>query len=272
MQADGRGVLYPGRLPDFHREPAPPELAETVRWFWVPCWDLPPGVSSRQEVLPFPAANLVVEPEGVRLYGPTTGVSVRVLEGRGWAVGALLLPAGLGRMHGAPGELRDASVEVDAPGLHRAVVAAMGGGDAAGRAEDGHREAGRSAAVRALEEWLGEEMLPLDAEGLVANAMVELIASTRELVRVEQLAERMGMSVRGVQRLAARWIGLPPLAVIRRYRLQEAALRLREDPGLSVVRVAADLGYADQAHLAADFRAVVGLAPSRYRRGQVSWD
>nr|WP_279596097.1 helix-turn-helix domain-containing protein [Actinomyces bowdenii] len=82
----------------------------------------------------------------------------------------------------------------------------------------------------------------------------------------------MGMSVRGVQRLAARWIGLPPLAVIRRYRLQEAALRLREDPGLSVVRVAADLGYADQAHLAADFRAVVGLAPSRYRRGQVSWD
>lgn len=272
VEADGRGVLYPDRLPDFHREPAPPELAEAVRWFWVPSWDLPPGVSSRQEVLPFPAANLVVEPEGLRLYGPTTGVSVRVLEGRGWAVGALLRPAGLGRIHARPGGLRDTSVEVDAPELHGAVIAAMGGGDAAGQAEDGHREVRRSAAVRALADWLVGEVLPLDAEGLVANAMVGLIASTREVVRVEQVAERMGMSVRGVQRLAARWVGLPPLAVIRRYRLQEAAQRLREESGLSVARVAVDLGYADQAHLAADFRAVLGLAPSQYREGQVSGD
>ncbi len=126
--------------------------------------------------------------------------------------------------------------------------------------------------MRALADWLVGEVLPLDAEGLVANAMVGLIASTREVVRVEQVAERMGMSVRGVQRLAARWVGLPPLAVIRRYRLQEAAQRLREESGLSVARVAVDLGYADQAHLAADFRAVLGLAPSQYREGQVSGD
>ncbi len=60
-----------------------------------------------------------------------------MLEGRGWAVGALLLPAGLGRLHARPSALRDTSVEVDAPELHRAVIAAMGGGDAAGQAEDG---------------------------------------------------------------------------------------------------------------------------------------
>ncbi|MDO4243750.1 MAG: helix-turn-helix domain-containing protein [Actinomyces sp.] len=85
------------------------------------------------------------------------------------------------------------------------------------------------------------------------------------MVRVEQLAGRLVMSVRSVQRLAERYIGLPPLAVIRRYRLQEAAQRLREKPGLSIGEVAADLGYADQAHLAADFRTVLGLAPSGYR-------
>jgi AraC-like DNA-binding protein len=34
---------------------------------------------------------------------------------------------------------------------------------------------------------------------------------------------------------------------------------------VSVAQVAADLGYADQAHLAADFRTVLGLTPSAYR-------
>lgn len=265
VEEDGRGVLYPGRLPDFHRQQAPPELGEAVHWFWVPRWDLPPGVSSRQVILPFPAANLVVEPDGVRLYGPTTGVSVRELTGRGWAVGALLLPAGLSRLHVQPGLLRDTSTEVEARGLHRAVVAVMNRAAEAGQGEQGDHEA-RQAALLALVDWLAEEAMPLDGQGLVANAMMEVIASDREIVRVEQVAERLGMSVRGVQRLAARWIGLSPLAIIRRYRLQEAAQRLREDPGVTVTRVAAGLGYADQAHLAADFRAVLGLSPTSYRR------
>jgi AraC-like DNA-binding protein len=30
--------------------------------------------------------------------------------------------------------------------------------------------------------------------------------------------------------------------------------------------VAAELGYADQAHFARDFKALVGVPPSRYRR------
>ncbi len=71
--------------------------------------------------------------------------------------------------------------------------------------------------------------------------------------------------MRAVQRLARRSIGLPPLAVIRRYRLQEAAQRLREDPELPIARVAAELGYADQAHLSTDFRRTLGRAPREYR-------
>jgi len=29
---DGRGVLYPRRLPTFHREPAPTGLEDLIRW------------------------------------------------------------------------------------------------------------------------------------------------------------------------------------------------------------------------------------------------
>ena len=57
---------------------------------------------------------------------------------------------------------------------------------------------------------------------------------------------------------------------MQRRRLQEVAGRLAADPALSLAEVAADLGYADQAHLTRDFRAVTGVTPARYaaqRRG-----
>uniref|UniRef100_UPI000B2E246B DUF6597 domain-containing transcriptional factor n=1 Tax=Microbacterium resistens TaxID=156977 RepID=UPI000B2E246B len=88
-----RGVLYPARLPTFHRLPPAAEARALVSWYWIPEWDLGPGESSPQDVIGYPAANLVVEPHGVSLVGPTTRAARRELRGRGWAVGALLRPA-----------------------------------------------------------------------------------------------------------------------------------------------------------------------------------
>src|SRR5690349_17674242 len=75
------GVLYPARLPTFARLPPPDVVAGLVRWFWIPEWQIPPGRSSRQHLIAFPACNLVVEPGGVGLAGPTTRGSYRDLTG-----------------------------------------------------------------------------------------------------------------------------------------------------------------------------------------------
>lgn len=254
---DGRGVLYPARLPSFHREPAPEDLRELIRWFWIPRWNLAPGRISRQELLPFPASNLVVEPRGVSLAGPTTGASHRDLHGRGWAVGALLRPAGIAALTSDPRAIRNVEAPFDAPDLHHAVSNAMG---------DDDDTAGRARAVVAYGAWACDHLAPPDEGGLLANAMEDLISSDRTIVRVDQVTERLSTSIRGVQRLARRYIGLTPLTVIRRYRLQEAAQRLRQDSSLTIAEVAADLGYADHAHLSADFRHVLGFTPNSYRR------
>ena len=253
---DGRGILYPRRLPTFHREPAPTGLEDLIRWLWIPRWSLPEGIVSRQEILPFPASNLVVEPDGVTLVGPASRVSHRDLSGTGWAVGALLRPAALAHLHSDPRLIQDDQLVLDEPDLHLAVANAMS------RAEE---RAGRRCAARELGQWAAARLPAPSQDGALANAMEDLIASDRTIVRVPQVAERLGISVRGVQRLAQRFIGLAPLAVIRRYRLQEAARRLREEPDLTVAHVAADLGYSDHAHLSADFRRVLGFAPSSYR-------
>lgn len=253
---DRRGVLYPARLPTFDRFPAPRQVDLLVRWIWIPRWDLEPGVTSRQRLLPFPASNLVVQTDGVTLSGPATGASHRDLTGRGWAVGALLRPAAVPSLGLEPAAIRDDEVPFSAPGLHAAVVDAMASPDP---------RTGDEEAVRAVAGWVATHLGEPDEAGLVADEMERLIATDRRIIRVEQVADRLGYSMRAVQRLAQRYFGLPPLAVIRRYRLQEAAQRLRTEPGLTIARVAADLGYADHAHLSTDFRRVLGITARDYR-------
>lgn len=259
MQHDRRGILYPAALPTFHRLAPPDHLEHLVRWFWIPEWDLAPGRTSRQQVLPFPACNLVVEPDFVALAGPATRLSVRDLTGRGWAVGALLRPAAVPLVTDDPGELRDDYRRLDLPDLHAAVVAAMGS------AQDGGVR--RAVAVHAYGHWLAARAGEPSEQALLANELADLADGDPAMMRVEQLAERLGVSVRTVQRLARQYVGLSPAALIRRRRLQEAAERLRTDPDTDIAVVAAELGYADQAHLAADFRATLGLRPSAYRDG-----
>lgn len=253
-----RGILYPARLPTFHREPAGDDLAAFVRWFWIPEWDLEPGRTSRQQTISFPACNLVVENALVGLAGPTTKSTHRDLTGRGWAVGALLRPAAVPAFTPDPAAIRDSYQPLDFPDLHAAVSAVMDG--------DGSAEVRRRQAVSVYSGWLRERLGEPADDGVLANRMVVEVEGDSTLLTVPELAARLHVSVRTVQRLAGKYVGLPPAALIRRRRLQEAAERLRLDPGVDLAAVAHELGYADHAHLSADFRTVLGFTPSTYRR------
>jgi len=51
---------------------------------------------------------------------------------------------------------------------------------------------------------------------------------------------------------------------MRRARLHEVALRADSGDPVDWAALAADLGYADQAHLTRDFTAAIGVPPHRY--------
>lgn len=92
------------------------------------------------------------------------------------------------------------------------------------------------------------------------------MARDRTIRRVDELAARSDLRVRALQRRFTDHVGIGPKWVIRRYRLYEAmelAMR-QEDPRWA--ELAADLGYADQAHLVRDFAVAVGTPPAAYAR------
>lgn len=249
-----RGVLYPERLPTFHRvRPAGP-AADLVEWFWIPEWQVSAGDVSRQHIVGYPAVNLVVERGGVTVSGPTTRASFRDLRGEGWAVGALLRPAAVGALLDDPASLVDGVRAFSASDLHDAVAEAM-------RSGGGHRER----ATEVFGRWLAARVGELDDAARLANALAVELLGENGATSPEEAATRLSVSVRTLQRMAHRYVGVAPAAVIRRRRLQEAAQRVRDDPGADLAGLASELGYADHAHLTRDFRAVLGFAPRDYR-------
>ena len=226
MSGSARGLLYPERLPEFYRLPPAGPAEQLVRWFWVTRWSLAEGEVSRQDVISFPALNLVVEDGLVGLAGPTTRADHTDLTGSGWAIGALLRPAAVPVFTADPGALRDRYDPFEAPDLYAGIQAAMAS-DTAG---------GRTAAAQRFSTWMVARAGEPSQEALLAN------------------------------RLARTYFGLSPTALIRRRRLQEAAERIREDAAADLAALATELGYADQAHLTNEFGRVLGFTPAGYRR------
>ncbi len=95
--------------------------------------------------------------------------------------------------------------------------------------------------------------------GLAATGRAILGAAT-----VEQMGIATGMSPRTLQRWFARHVGLPPRTYLRLLRFHRAFEQVPEQPSLA--DHAAARGYADQAHMARDFRAMAGVPAKQARR------
>ena len=245
-----------GYTPPIHRFAPRPELADLVRRYWMPVWSLPAGVTSTQRVLQYPVCLIVVSADYAVLVGPSTGLSTQELTGTGWAVGTMLQPAaGLALAGGPVDRITDRTVPFADEDLVRRVRDLVG--------EDPDDRDRQQAAVGAVEDALAA-LLPVDEEGLLVNAIAEYVEGDPRVQRVGQVCEKFAITERTLQRLTARRIGLSPKWLIQRRRLHEAAERLRGTQRPDLARVAADLGYADQAHFGRDFRAVTGLTPGEF--------
>jgi AraC-like DNA-binding protein len=249
-----------GFTPPVSRFAPAPEVADLVRRHWLPVWSLPAGETSVQRALQYPVCLIVVAADYATLVGPTTGLSTRELSGEGWAAGVMLQPAaGALLLDGpvVPDTATDLAALTTIDGA--AVAAEVRDAMAPGPSEPDRQER----AMRAVDTALAA-LLPVDEEGLLVNAVVEYVEGDPRVRRVGQICEKLSIGERTLQRLAARRIGLSPKWLIQRRRLHEAADLLSAEGAVDLARVAADLGYTDQAHFGRDWRRVTGVTPGVY--------
>jgi AraC-like DNA-binding protein len=249
-----RGILKPLHgLERFElvRRPPPEELAPFVDWLWGVRWDLDESPPYQQEILPAPCCHLSFDAGGFQVHGPGTRRFVRQLTGKAWAAGVRFKPAGLSAFCTVPiSELSDR------------VVAAR---DVLARVPQSPPY-DIEAAFGAFCELL-RGLAPVRSEAMaLCDRVVELTQRDPGITSVASLARATDVAPRTLHRLLARHVGVGTKWIVRRARVQEAAERVARGEKVAWTAVAAELGYADQAHLIRDFKAQIGCTPAEYAR------
>jgi AraC-like DNA-binding protein len=103
-----------------------------------------------------------------------------------------------------------------------------------------------------------------EGDELVVRARAWIEARLFEPFRMGELVRHCHASASTVLRAFHRELGVPPLAYVRRRRLEEA-LQLLESGRYSVTEIATRIGYENSSAFAAAFRDQFGVAPSRVR-------
>jgi AraC-like DNA-binding protein len=90
------------------------------------------------------------------------------------------------------------------------------------------------------------------------------LLATGGTVEVGRLAAEVGWSARHLNECFRAEFGVPPKRAARIVRFHRARKALERSPGMGLAAVAAECGYADQAHLTREFRAIAGLTPTAW--------
>ncbi|MCP9271034.1 AraC family transcriptional regulator [Mycolicibacterium arenosum] len=254
----GRGRT--GELFDLARWAPSDGAARWIEHFWSVTWDLRGKPAFDSTVITFPSMHLTREwgtdsprhghplPASL-LHGVVDHVFTTTLSEAGAVVGCRFRPGGFAaRFDRTAGEYTGRVVPVDDELFGAPVDFVDDVTLTAARMDDA------VAAHRADEPAAYPELLRL----------MDRIRDDAGIRRVADVMTHSPWSTRTTQRVFTSFVGVPVEWVVRRYRLQHAALELETNPDVDGAGLAVRLGWYDQAHFINDFRAMLGCTPGEY--------
>ena len=207
-------------------------------------WEQATTTQHQQRIVPDACVDLIWAEERLTVAGPDTRPRVVTLESGSRLVGARLRPGTAGAVLGLPAsELRDVSPDA-AEVLGREVVAALLEQLAAGSDP-------QALLLRAV------HLRGARPDPLVRGALAAL---GRPRARVGPVAAELGVSTRELHRRDRDAVGYGPKMLARVLRFR----RLQALPPATLVELALDAGYADQAHMTAEVTRLAGVSPVRF--------
>jgi AraC-like DNA-binding protein len=193
------------------------------------------------------------------LIGPSTVVGPSSLAARAEAVGVYFRAGTVSPFFRVSGDdLRNRVAGADE----------LWGAQAGGLAEELSELDREGSCIDRLEAALLRQAARAESPGATADipGMAAWIIRRGGQVGVEQLAERAGVSRQHLTRVFRQTVGVTPKMYCRLVRFQSALAYATPRGELDWAQVAAELGYADQSHLIAEFREFSSLTPERLRQ------
>ena len=221
--------------------PPPSHLAASVACLWV----REAVADGTQLVVPDGCIDLVASSRGVMVAGPDTGPMPTALRRGDTILGLRFCPGAAPPVLGWPAnELRDRRVALeDLPGV-KSFLAAL---------EEGVAKKDLTPLVGVV----GRRLREVPAPDPLVRAAVGALARDRP---VRDLAPHLHLSERQLRRRFHAAVGYGPKVLARVLRLQRM-LALAPGACGNLARLAAEAGYADHAHMAAETARLTGLTP-----------
>jgi len=210
-------------------------------------WEQLIDAPHEQRIVPDACVDLIWSGRRLSVAGPDTRARVATLVPGTRIVGVRLRPGVAGAVLGRPaGEVCD-----EAPDARDVL------GRDATEALQAELEAGgdpHAVLRRAL------ELRPRRAPDPLVRAAIA--ALDRPGARVAEVADALGLSARQLQRRVADAVGYGPKTLARVLRFRR--LQALTESGRTLVELALEAGYADQAHMTAEVTRLAGLSPVRF--------
>ncbi len=229
-------------------------LSHFIECLWVMRWDSSSELPYVCEVLPSPYVNLTFMPRGARITGVPKGKLIYELETVSPIFGVQFKSGGFypfwqQSLH----QLTDDFISADK--VFSDITTQFN--TQLLRVQDD------KTALKDIEKVL-LKAIPTQDKNVALIGKIICDATQMENISIAEVADKYSMSVRSLQALFKRYVGVGLKWIVLRDRLQKAVqLTLHhESPNWSSLAV--DLGYVDQSHFINDFKGVIGVPPAQY--------
>ncbi len=118
--------------------------------------------------------------------------------------------------------------------------------------------------IQHIETFLLARLNKLEVLDRIVKSSIEILISQAGQVKVEEMAEKLNINRRKLERKFSANVGLSPKQLSKIIRLQAALKQLNQNAELSLTELAYQNGYFDQSHFIKDFKAFTGISPKQF--------
>jgi len=118
--------------------------------------------------------------------------------------------------------------------------------------------------IKKIESFLINKLNAPETANRLAKSSVEILLSSNGQISIDELATRLNITRRQLERKFTSAIGISPKQLSKVIRLQATLKMLEQKKFTSLTSLAYENGYYDQAHFIKDFKEFTGISPKQF--------